>query len=68
MSAISVKIGEEFVHSHIASIVIILSAFDDFDFTCQSSEPSSLQIQKISFIYVQAVVVVHILVVQSDAI
>ncbi|MBT3728841.1 hypothetical protein HOF65_00450 [bacterium] len=66
--AISTKVGLAFVHSETASIVIILSLFTDFDFICHSSDRSSLHIQKISFIYVQAVVVSHILVDQSEAI
>ena len=68
LSEISTKLLDIFVHSQIASKVIIESLFTDLDFTCHSSEPLSLQIQKISFIYVQAVAVDQIVVILSDAV
>jgi hypothetical protein len=67
-SAISTKAGAIFAHSHIASIVITLSSFTDFDFTCHNADKSSLPIPNISFIYTQALAVDHIFVVQLDAI
>jgi hypothetical protein len=68
LSAISTKLFDIFVHSQIASTVIIQSFSKDFDFICHSQLKSSLPIQKTSFIYVEADQVHHIVVVQSDAI
>jgi hypothetical protein len=67
-SSISTKLGVAFVHSQIASRVITLSLFTDFDLICHNSDKLSLPIPNISFIYNQALAVDHILVVQLDAI
>jgi hypothetical protein len=60
--------GDKLSHSQTAVKVIIQSLLIDFDLTFHKLEESSLPIQKISYIYVHAVVVFHILVVQFDAI
>jgi len=67
LSAISTKLLTKFVHSQIASRVIIQSLFDDFDFTCQSSDKLSLHIPKILFVYEPAAAVDQIRVLPFDA-